>query len=178
VADAFLGLGSNLGDRHWHLAEAVHRLHSPAEVSVVAASSVYETAPVGYTNQPHFLNAVIQLATAVGPEELLRRCLAVEQALGRVRRDRWGPRTIDIDVLWYDSVTRDDATLTLPHPRMHERAFVLIPLAEVAPNLMLRGESVAALAAKFAAEPVRRVGELRWEKAGRLSRAPEEAGPT
>lgn len=158
--NAFLGLGSNLGDRQRHLAEAARRLHAPPEVRVVAASSVYESPAVGYTAQPDFLNAVLHVATILSPQALLARCQQIESALGRVRRERWGPRTIDIDVLLYDELVLDDPGLTLPHPRLRERSFVLTPLAEIAPALALDGELVAALAGKFGPGGLRKVGPL------------------
>lgn len=127
---AFLGLGSNLGDRLDNLRVAVQLLAARPGVRIVASSRVYETAPVG-PPQPHFLNAVIQADVGLSPRELLRACLEVEDELGRVRLERWGPRTIDIDVLSLGSETIDERGLEVPHPRMHERAFVLVPLLEL-----------------------------------------------
>jgi 2-amino-4-hydroxy-6-hydroxymethyldihydropteridine diphosphokinase len=138
-----LGLGSNLGDRAANLRETVARLAAWPGIKVEKVSSVYETAPVGLTEQPDFLNAVAVVATTLTPAELLAACLEVEKAMGRVRLVRWGPRVIDIDVLLYDDVSLDTPDLVLPHPRLHERSFVLVPLAEVAPVLPVYGGKTA-----------------------------------
>lgn len=135
---AFLGLGSNLGDRLANLQEAIDRLGSVDGIHLVRASRVYETAPVG-PPQPDYLNAVVEAETTMGPGELLEACLGVEAAMGRVRGARWGPRAIDIDVLTYGREEIDQPGLTVPHPRMHERAFVLAPLLELEPNPVLPG---------------------------------------
>ena len=128
----YLGLGSNLGDRAAHLATAVAALPD-----VVAVSPVYETAPVGGPEgQGRFLNLVVELDTALTPHQLLALCHQLETAAGRVRAERWGPRTLDVDVLWIDGVDVDEPELTVPHPRLHERAFVLAPLRDVAPDLV------------------------------------------
>ncbi|AJY77647.1 2-amino-4-hydroxy-6-hydroxymethyldihydropteridine pyrophosphokinase [Paenibacillus beijingensis] len=126
-----MALGSNLGDRSGMLAEALRRLDASEGVEVTGVSAVYETDPVGYTEQPAFLNMAAALRTTLPPLDLLRLLLAVEQQLGRVRDVRWGPRVIDLDLLLYGAVKMDEEELTLPHPRMMERAFVLVPLADV-----------------------------------------------
>lgn len=131
-AIALIGLGANLGDPARQLAEAVRRLGGAGQV--VATSSLYRTAPVGGVDQPEFLNAVCALRTELGPEGLLAAMQAIEAELGRVREVRWGPRSIDLDLLDYQGVVRETPGLTLPHPEMHRRAFVLVPLAEVAPG--------------------------------------------
>src|SRR5438132_1374622 len=129
---AFLGLGSNLGDRRRHLADAVAALPD-----VVAVSPVYETDPVGGPEgQEPYLNLVVELDTALAPRELLAVAQRLEGAAGRVRAERWGPRTLDVDVLWIDDVTVDQPDLTVPHPRMWARRFVLAPLADLAPELL------------------------------------------
>jgi 2-amino-4-hydroxy-6-hydroxymethyldihydropteridine diphosphokinase len=138
AVSAFLALGSNLGDRLEHLRGAVALLNLEDGVRVVRSSRVYETAPVG-PPQPDYLNAVIEVATTLTARELLRVCLGVEQTLGRVRTERWGPRVIDVDVLSYDDERIDEPDLIVPHPRMHERAFVLVPLLELTPDPMLPG---------------------------------------
>ena len=135
---AFLGLGTNLGDRLANLQRAVDLLAASTGVRVVRSSRVYETAPVGPA-QPHFLNAVLEVDTALEPSELLAAGAAVERALHRVREVRWGPRTIDVDVLTFDDRVIDTPNLTLPHPRMHERAFVLAPLLELEADPPLPG---------------------------------------
>jgi 2-amino-4-hydroxy-6-hydroxymethyldihydropteridine diphosphokinase len=131
---AYVGLGSNLGDREGAIRRAAGLIRARR------LSNLFETEPWGVTDQPLFLNAVAELETDEGPHELLDRLLAVERELGRVRDGtRWGPRTIDLDLLVYGSETLDEPRLTLPHPRMHERLFVLEPLAELAPDLALPG---------------------------------------
>ncbi len=131
---AYLGLGSNLGDRLAHLQGAIDALAATSEVQVVAVSSVYETAPVGGPEQDDFLNAVVAIDTALGPHELLAAAMRIEQLEGRVREVRWGPRTLDVDVLLVGDERIDTPDLVVPHPRMHERAFVLRPLHDVAPE--------------------------------------------
>ena len=134
---AYLGLGSNLGDRMANLRRAVELLDREG-VRVVRSSRVYETDPVG-PPQPEYLNAVIEAETAVSPRDLLRACLAVEQTMGRVRAERWGPRVIDVDVLTYGDERIDEPDLIVPHPRIHERAFVLAPLLELTADPVLPG---------------------------------------
>lgn len=131
---AFLGLGTNLGDRNAHLAGAIKTLQDAGDL--VAVSGVYETEPVGGPEQDPFLNLVVELDTPDSPEVLLERCRALEEAANRVRIERWGPRTLDVDVLWVEGQQRDSAELTVPHPRMSERRFVLAPLRELAPDLV------------------------------------------
>ena len=128
---ALLGIGSNSGDRWSHLRGAVEGLPDVVEVS-----PVYETAPVGGPDQDPYLNCVVRLETDLSARGLLDACLEREVAAGRVRDVRWGPRTLDVDVLWIDGETVDEADLTVPHPRMFERAFVLVPLRDVAPDLV------------------------------------------
>ncbi len=146
AAAAYLGLGSNLGDRRAHLSEALRRLHGHPGIRVVAASSLYATAPVGLEG-PEFLNAAAKIETELEPDALLDACLAVEQELGRVRGPGPQSRTIDIDLLVYGGVERSGERLALPHPRMTRRAFALLPLAEIAPDLIVAGRSVADWAA-------------------------------
>ncbi|MCX8053162.1 MAG: 2-amino-4-hydroxy-6-hydroxymethyldihydropteridine diphosphokinase [Armatimonadetes bacterium] len=133
---AYLGLGANLGDRLANLREAIRRLED-AGCRVIARSSVYETEPVGITDQPDFLNAVIKVETSLTARDLLNLCKSIENEMGRVRTNKWSPRVIDIDILLYDdsSVCEDD--LVIPHAEMLKRAFVLIPLAEIAPGVMI-----------------------------------------
>jgi 2-amino-4-hydroxy-6-hydroxymethyldihydropteridine diphosphokinase len=130
-ARAYIGLGSNLGDRLSNLQQAVELLAAQSGVRVVRSSRVYGSDPVGGPSQPEYLNAVIEVDTDRSPHELLDACTTVEDALGRVRAERWGPRTIDVDVLTYEDETIDDPDLSVPHPRMHERAFVIVPLTEL-----------------------------------------------
>ena len=135
---AFLGLGSNLGDRLANLQRAADLLTGVRGVRVVRSSRVYQTAPVG-PPQPDYLNAVVEVRTTLAPGELLAACLGVEDAMGRVRAERWGPRVVDVDVLTYGDDDVEDPDLTIPHPRMHERAFVLIPLMELTAEPHLPG---------------------------------------
>lgn len=142
---AFIGLGSNLGDR-----EATVQAALAALPGVVAVSRLRETAPVGVVDQPPFLNGVARLETELSPHELLETLLSVEQGLGRERLERWGPRTIDLDLLLYGNEVVDEPGLTVPHPRLHERRFVLEPLAELDPELVVPGRGrVAELLSKL-----------------------------
>ena len=137
---AALGLGSNQGDRLATLRTAVQSLARHPDVSVVGVSALYETDPVGGPEQDDYLNAVVVVDTPLSPHDLLRLSHMLEDDAKRVRDVRWGPRTLDIDVLAMDDITLDDDVITLPHPRAHERSFVLVPWAEVEPDAVL-GES-------------------------------------
>ena len=134
---AFLGFGSNLGDRVGYLRDGV-----AAIPDLVAASDVYETAPVGGPEQGPYLNLVVQLSTRLGARELLGVCQGLERAAARVREVRWGARTLDVDVLWVDGEKLCDPDLVVPHPRMFERSFVLVPLADLAAELLPKGFDV------------------------------------
>jgi 2-amino-4-hydroxy-6-hydroxymethyldihydropteridine diphosphokinase len=128
---AYVGIGSNLGDRLENLRAAVRDMAGTADVRVVRSSSVYETAPVGGPQQGDFLNAVLEISTELEPHALLEALQRIENELGRVRAERFGPRTIDLDLLLYGDEEIDDPDLTVPHPRMRERAFVVVPLTEL-----------------------------------------------
>ena len=137
---AYLALGANVGDRRHNLRDAVGRLGGLPETTVTAVSALYETDPVGGPpGQPNFLNAVVAVKTLLAPRVLLSHCAGIERDLGRLRAVPNGPRTIDIDILVYDDLILDSADLMLPHPRLHQRSFVLQPLAELAPNLVPPG---------------------------------------
>jgi 2-amino-4-hydroxy-6-hydroxymethyldihydropteridine diphosphokinase len=135
---AYVGLGSNLGDRRGLLEEALRRLDADPDIAVVAVSSFRETEPVGVVDQPPFLNGAAAVETSLRPDELLDRLLAVERSLGRDRSgERWGPRTVDLDLLLFGDEVVDESGLTVPHPRLAERAFALEPLVELDPALTL-----------------------------------------
>lgn len=135
MTQVYLGLGSNLGDRQQLLCAARAALAAKQQLRVTGASALYQSAPVGGpTGQPAFLNAVLEVETALSAPQLLALCLAVETRFGRQRQEHWGPRTLDIDLLDYGGIICGAPELTLPHPRLHARAFVLVPLAEVAPG--------------------------------------------
>ncbi len=129
---AYLSLGSNIGNRERHLGDALARLRALGRVAAV--SSLYETEPVEFTDQPWFLNCVVLLETKATPAQLLANLLAIEQEMGRVRTQKKGPRTIDIDILLFGETILDSPALTIPHPALHQRRFVLEPLAEIAPE--------------------------------------------
>ena len=144
MADALVALGGNVGDVRATLDRAVSMFCDGRIVRLLARSSDYRTPPWGVADQPAFVNLCIAVATTLTPHDLLARGLEVERALGRNRatEQRWGPRPVDIDLLAYDDVTLDEAGLTLPHPRLLERAFVLVPLAEIAPEQRIAGVRV------------------------------------
>ncbi|MFK2826940.1 2-amino-4-hydroxy-6-hydroxymethyldihydropteridine diphosphokinase [Bacillus sp. B190/17] len=129
--NAFLSLGTNMGDRYENLQLALRLLRSHKEVQLEKCSSIYETDPVGYTEQAAFFNLVVQITTSLSAERLLELCLSIEQQLGRIREFKWGPRIIDLDILLYNQDNIESEKLIIPHPRMCERAFVLIPLIEI-----------------------------------------------
>jgi 2-amino-4-hydroxy-6-hydroxymethyldihydropteridine diphosphokinase len=144
MAEAFIALGGNIGDVRSTFDQAIAMLCDGEAVRLTARSSDYKTPPWGVTDQPPFINAVIAAATTLGPHALLARAQDCERALGRDRahQRRWGPRTIDIDLLTYDDLKLDDVSLTLPHPHLLDRAFVLVPLAEIAANRVIAGVRV------------------------------------
>ena len=134
---AYIALGSNIGERYTYLTEAIQFLNKNPYIQVDDISSVYETEPVGYTDQSCFLNLVIKISTNLSPQELLKVTQKVENDLGRKREIRWGPRTLDLDILLYNHENIETEILSVPHPRMHERAFVIVPLMEVDPDIKL-----------------------------------------
>ncbi len=139
----YLSLGGNLGDPARSMGAALRMLDAHDDVAVAAVSSLYRTPPWGKTDQPDFLNIAAKLATSLSPRALLELCLDAERKLKRVREERWGPRLIDIDILMFSGRTIQEAGLELPHPRMLERSFVLVPLAEIAPDLVVGGKPLA-----------------------------------
>lgn len=140
--DAIIGLGSNIGDKRANIARAMALLCEAGDIELVRRSRDYRSAPWGKMDQDWFVNACISVATELSPEALLARCQEVEQKLRRVRQERWGPRTIDLDILVWRDVVANDPVLILPHPRITDRAFVLVPLAEIAPSLLIKGRPV------------------------------------
>ena len=168
MAEALLGLGGNVGDVRSTLDRAITLLCADGAVKLLARSSDYQTPPWGVTEQPAFVNLCVRVETAFAPTALLQRVLAVEAALGRHRaaETRWGPRTIDIDILAYDEIRLDEANLQLPHPRLKERAFVLVPLAEIAPDWRIDGEIVGELAARADQAGITRLAPLFHDESG------------
>ena len=164
---AFLGLGGNIGDPAATMGEALRHLDERPDTSVVAASRLYRTPPWGKTDQPWFVNACATIETDLQPLGLLDAVMEVERLLKRERVKRWGPRTIDIDILAIDDIALRSERLTLPHPRVQERAFVLTPLAELAPELVIGGCTVAEWLVEMRDDAVRPLGEDRdwWRSA-------------
>jgi len=159
---AYLALGANVGDRRRSLAEAA-RLLEAGGCRVTAASALYETAPVGVTDQPDFLNAALRIETSLAPRELLDLCALIEDKLGRRRTIRWGPRVIDVDILVYEGIVSSEPDLKLPHPRMLERSFVMEPLAEIAPDLVMPDGSTARVAAgRLKREGIKSIDATPW----------------
>ncbi|MFC1712096.1 2-amino-4-hydroxy-6-hydroxymethyldihydropteridine diphosphokinase [Candidatus Poribacteria bacterium] len=136
MAVVYIGLGSNLGNRAGNIRKALDMLDEFDNTSVLVVSSLYETEPEGYEDQDWFVNAVARIETALSPVELLKLLKEIEQAVGRQKNVRWGPREIDLDLLLYDELSFDSPDLVVPHPRMHQRAFVLVPLAEIAADVL------------------------------------------
>lgn len=158
-----LGLGSNIGNREDQLQQALKKLTAHEDIRIAAISNIYATKPVGDTDQPDFLNMAAMVETSLTSIELLKRCLAVETELGRVRTRRWGPRNIDIDLLVYHEIIVEVPELRLPHPEIENRNFVLIPLNDIAPQLQLsNGRLVAEMATDCIADGKNDV--LLWKK--------------
>ena len=175
VRPVVLALGSNLGDRIANLRVGLDVLSAGGQITVTAVSPVYETAPVGGPDQPDYLNAVVVGSTELPPRAILRLAQAAEQAAGRVRSVRWGPRTLDVDVIAVGDERSDDAELTLPHPRARERAFVLVPWLDADPAATLPGDGpVSGLLSERDAAGVRRRDDVSLTEA--RPSAPERAG--
>jgi 2-amino-4-hydroxy-6-hydroxymethyldihydropteridine diphosphokinase len=163
---AYIGMGSNLGDRRENLRRAVSLLQDSPLMEVKRLAPLYRSAPLGDTGQPEFLNTVAQVAATLAPRELLNCLLEVEKKLGRVRKERWGPRVIDLDLLLYDDMTVQEPDLVVPHPRLTERAFVVVPLAAIAPDITLPGGfTPAVLAAELRkTQFIERVAGVEWAR--------------
>ena len=159
--DVFLGLGSNLAEPAQQLRRAIDQIAQLPGVRLAGVSSLYESAPVGYADQPSFINAVVRITTSRSPDELLRALQAIELDQGRTREFRNAPRTLDLDIVLYDQLQQDDPQLTLPHPRCHERAFVLLPLTELSPDCVIPGRGPARnWLAACADQGIRKLGRL------------------
>jgi 2-amino-4-hydroxy-6-hydroxymethyldihydropteridine diphosphokinase len=163
MAEALVGLGGNIGEVRPTLDRAVAALCDGSDVRLVAQSSDYATPPWGVVDQPPFVNRCIAVATGLTPRALLDRALAVERTLGRDRgrEQRWGPRPIDIDILDYDDIALEEQGLTLPHPRLFERAFVLVPLAEIVPDRVIAGVRVRDALARIDTQGIERLAPRR-----------------
>lgn len=142
MSRAWIAFGGNLGDREASFAAALHAFEADPQVDPVRGSAVYETEPVGPGDQERYWNAVLEAETTLPPRRLLERCLAIETALGRVRRERWGARPIDLDILLYGDLRIREEGLEIPHPLLHQRSFVLLPLADLAPARRVKGRTV------------------------------------
>ncbi|KRE03256.1 2-amino-4-hydroxy-6-hydroxymethyldihydropteridine pyrophosphokinase [Bosea sp. Root670] len=154
--EAALAFGGNIGDPVAAFAAALKGLRAHPDITLGQLSSIYRTPPWGKTDQPEFLNMAALVETSLPPQDLLAFCLELERAGGRERRERWGPRTLDIDILTYGDAIIDQARLQIPHPRIPERAFVLTPLAEILPQRLIGGRSVTELLAAATDETIRR----------------------
>ena len=178
MTTAYLGLGGNLGDPAAAMAASLRLLDARPDTSVTSASRLFRTPPWGLTDQPWFLNACAKVETTASADDLLDACLTIERGLKRERRERWGPRTIDIDILVYGERSSRSERLSLPHPRLTERAFVLAPLADLAPALVVGGRSVADWLAGLSENAAVPLGETRdWWRRG-LSGSDEIPNPS
>ena len=154
---AYLGLGSNLGDRMSKLEFALRKLAALPATRLLARSSIYETAPWGILDQPDFLNMCVKLETRLSPHALLDAGLLIELEAGRRRVARWGPRTLDIDILVYSDLALHDERLTIPHPKLAERIFVIMPLLEIEPGLIIEGHSITDIAKTLNGAGIRKI---------------------
>ncbi len=157
MSKAYLGLGSNIGDTKENIDSAIDILRKHDKVRVTKVSSYYETEPIGYEDQDWFLNVVIEIDTTLKPYELLELCNLIEEKLKRKRIIRWGPRTIDVDILLYEGFESEDEKLTLPHPRMTERAFVMIPLNEIASEIKINDRNISEILKNLDGEEIRKI---------------------
>jgi 2-amino-4-hydroxy-6-hydroxymethyldihydropteridine diphosphokinase len=164
MTEAVLGLGGNIGDSRKLLASALERLTAHREITLRAVSALYLTLPWGKLDQPAFLNAAARIDTTLSARALLETILGVERELGRERIERWGPRRIDIDILLFGDETIDEPGLHIPHPRLAERAFALVPLIDVLPDAVIEGRSAADWLAELDAAGVQRLAEPGWHR--------------
>lgn len=180
MSRVYISLGSNLGEREKNIKEAIRLIVSEAsllptkeskkKINIVKISSIYETEPIGFTEQNWFLNAVIEIETTLSPQELLVVLQQVESKLGKKIERKWGPRTIDLDILLYDDIILDSPDLQIPHKLMHERAFVLIPLVQIAPNIKhpVLNKTIKELVVSVQVSAVSRQIERKHEKFSRV----------
>ncbi len=152
--DAVVALGSNIGDKVANVEHAVALLTEPGDIELTSRSRIYKTPPWGNTDQDWFVNACVGVRTGLDPHALLAKCLAVEEKMGRHRSEKWGPRIIDLDILVYGDVDLSDDTLTVPHPHITKRAFVLAPMADIVPDLELEGRTIAVWLANIVREGI------------------------
>lgn len=176
MSGVVLGLGANIGDCRATIAAAIDRLHAHEEIRVAAVSGLYETPPWGKTDQPAFLNAAVRVDTTLPPRDLLEAVLAIERALGRDRRERWGPRVIDIDILLYGTEEVGDPALVIPHPHLAERAFALAPLLDVLPQARFAGRAAADWLQRADRSGMRQVAPAGWHRPRATDELPESAG--
>lgn len=134
LTTVYIGIGSNLKDKVKNCQDAIHCLHTTPDIEVARSSSLYYTEPIGYEDQDWFVNCVVEIKTSLTPREVFYRCKAIEKAMGRTYLIKWGPRIIDLDILFYNNKIIKEPDLEIPHPRLHERGFVIIPLVELSPD--------------------------------------------
>lgn len=154
---SYLGIGGNIGDTKTSIKDTIELLKENENINVTKESSLYETEPVGYTDQDWFLNVVVEIETSLKPLELLRYCQYIENELKRERIIRWGPRTIDVDILLYEDYLSDSEVLTLPHPRMTKRAFAMVPLYEINKDLIINGQKIKDIVENLKGEEIKKL---------------------
>jgi 2-amino-4-hydroxy-6-hydroxymethyldihydropteridine diphosphokinase len=161
---AFIGVGSNLGDREANIRQALQFLEQLPETTIVRGSSLYDTEPVGVSDQPNFLNGVVQIETHLAPRQLLWNLMLIERRLGRVRTQQWGPRVIDLDLLLYGEEVVDEDDLQVPHPLMTQRSFVMVPLVEIEPLLVhpVTNQTMLSILQRLGADPLVKHGSRLW----------------
>lgn len=156
---AYLGIGGNIGDTRANIEDTIELLKKNDAIEVTSLSSFYETEPVGYTDQDWFLNVVVEIETTLEPLKLLEYCQHIENELKRERTIRWGPRTIDVDILLYEDYSSDSEILTVPHPRMTQRAFAMVPLYEISPDLVIDGTDIKDIIDHLKGEEIRKASK-------------------
>lgn len=156
---AYLSLGSNIGDKKHNLDNAIKLIKNNPSISQVIVSSFYETAPVGYLDQDVFMNIAVEIITSLDPYKLLEFCHEIEESLKRIRLIRWGPRTIDVDILLFDDIISDDEKLIIPHPRMTERAFVIVPLYDLNKELIINSIAIKDIYSSLNKEDIRKIAD-------------------